>query len=59
MQIKFRVQTQTYQGPDQVQLQLAAVEGQANLNATRPADEAAEFPVGKIVTVTIESEDED
>lgn len=57
MKIEFRVQSQNYQGPDQVQFQLAATSGQANLNMTRPAAEATRFPVGSVVQVTVSSAD--
>lgn len=59
MLFKLRVQSQHFQGPDAIQVQFAAVEGQANLNATVSKGDAAEYPVGAVVTVEVTQADED
>jgi hypothetical protein len=51
---KLRVQSHNFSNETSVQIGLQAIEGNFSANGVVTNDEAAELPVGQIVTVTIE-----
>lgn len=57
MQIKARVQAHHFVSDTQVTVQLQGVEANGGWSASGPApkDEAAELPVGTLVTITVEA----